>query len=129
MTNPSGNFPCDCRDRTFPPEWKDYWFRQEARIEEDGIYCIYCPLCRFRFDHSTLKFLTADHIWPYSLFGETVWENYQLLCISCNSRKKDKIDTEIRDILGHGEFRNILQHFVQEKDPHLAGFLGPDRQQ
>jgi 5-methylcytosine-specific restriction endonuclease McrA len=61
--------------------------------------------------------LQGDHIWPWSLFGETSWQNYQLICGSCNLKKKDKIDNQIRIILGNGEFRNLVKAYLKSKLP------------
>ncbi|NET44579.1 MAG: HNH endonuclease [Okeania sp. SIO2B3] len=37
------------------------------------------------------KELKADHIYPFSKGGLTTWDNLQLLCISCNSKKSNKL--------------------------------------
>jgi len=54
---------------------------QELRtrvFERDAYRCLRC---------GTHLNLTADHIHPESMGGETVFENLQTLCRSCNSKK------------------------------------------
>lgn len=72
-----------------------------------------CPMCQNDFDHSDIDFLEGDHIWPYSMFGETSWENYQLLCGSCNASKKNFMDREIRAALGGGDFRRLVLNYLR----------------
>src|SRR6201993_3153264 len=85
-------FPCHRLDRNFPSEWKDVLFRRRSRICADGIYRYQCPTCANEFDHTTIGYLQGDHIWPYSLFGETSWDNYRLICGACNAQKRDFLD-------------------------------------
>jgi len=77
-----------------------------------------CPGCRRWFDHSVLDELQADHIWPYSLFGETSWDNYRLLCARCNRKKSNLLDTEVRVALGNKAFREQITIFLREALPH-----------
>lgn len=70
------------------------------------VYC--CPICQQGFDHTDIDYLQGDHIWPYSLFGESSWANYQLICGSCNARKRAFIDDSVRRVLGDGSFRQIV---------------------
>lgn len=53
------------------------WFKW-AIFERDNFTCQSCG-CR--------KFLTVDHIRPFSKGGELTLENCQTLCRSCNSKK------------------------------------------
>jgi hypothetical protein len=105
-------FQANPRSRDFPAEWKDVWFRRRAKIGQDGIARYQCPMCKKCFDHRDIGFLQGDHIWPYSLFGETAWENYRLICGSCNAAKRDYIDSEIQRLLGCGEFRRIIRDYL-----------------
>lgn len=107
--------PCDLRSRTFPPAWKGVWFRRRSRVGDDGVPVYKCPLCGRDFDHSMLDYLQGDHVWPYSLFGETSWSNYQLICGSCNAAKGNRLDGEVRVLLGSGEFRRQVASFLQKQ--------------
>ena len=49
-------------------------------VERDGEYCQFC---------NSINDLTLDHIIPKSKGGEDLLENLQLLCRSCNTKKKD----------------------------------------
>lgn len=57
--------------------------RREAYEKQDGI----CVKCEEKFD---IKDMDADHITPWSKGGQTVQENCQMLCKSCNRRKSNK---------------------------------------
>lgn len=101
--------------RTFPTIWKCSFFRQS--LSKTGRNYYECPICKKHFDHTQLDCLFGDHIWPYSLMGETSKENYQLLCGACNSRKKDFVNNEVRKILGDGSFRGmVLQYLTNHID-------------
>ena len=54
-----------------------------------------CELCGIPNEE---KFLDVDHITPVNKGGETVLENLQALCYTCNSQKSDKDDTDFRDL-------------------------------
>jgi 5-methylcytosine-specific restriction endonuclease McrA len=107
-------FECDPLAREFPREWKDIWFRKYSRIDDDGVPKYECPLCKKLFDHSTISQLQGDHIWPYSMFGETSPANYQLLCGRCNAKKHDYINHKIRRTLGNGQFRSLIATYLQQ---------------
>jgi 5-methylcytosine-specific restriction endonuclease McrA len=100
--------PCDPLSRYFPAGWKDYYFRACGKPDLARGYVYYCPICQKGFDHSEIDFLEGDHIWPYSMFGETSWENYQLICGSCNASKTDFVEHQIRSALGAGDFRRLI---------------------
>lgn len=116
-------FPVKRLARTFPSGWRDVCFRRLAVTCNDGMKRYECPLCARFFDHSEIDFLHGDHVWPYSMCGETSWENYQLICGSCNASKRDYIDSEIRRLLGTGEFRRMVATYL---DKHVSdGDLSP----
>ncbi|MBL0185186.1 MAG: HNH endonuclease [Candidatus Obscuribacter sp.] len=71
-----------------------------------------CPVCQRLFDHSNIRYLHGDHIWPYSIFGDTSWGNYRLICGSCNSIKSNLIDLEVRSVLGSGTFRVLVKNHL-----------------
>ena len=105
---------CDPLSRQFPREWRDIRFRRSSLPNDDGKASYSCPICLLNFDHTEIEFLQGDHIWPYSLFGETSWANYQLICGSCNARKRDFVDRSIRQILGAGKFREQVCDFLRQ---------------
>lgn len=104
---------CDPLQRQFPSAWRDIKFRRNSIIDFNGRAKYECPLCNKKFDYSNIDYLQGDHIWPYSLFGETSWRNYQLLCGSCNASKSNLIDNDIRKVLGSGEFCGIVIEFLR----------------
>jgi hypothetical protein len=125
-------FPADPSARMFPPEWRDVWFRRRSIEGPDGLSRYHCPACGKAFDHSDIDFLQGDHIWPYSLFGETSWGNYRLICGSCNASKSNFVEATIRKALGRGEFRLLIGRYLQQmledgaliSDRPLEEFLG-----
>lgn len=117
-------FKCDPAARLFPVEWRDIWFRQHTTRNQNGTPVYVCPDCSREFSHLEIKQLQGDHVWPYSFFGATTWANYQLLCAQCNSRKSNFLDTDIRQLLGTEEFRQIIvSHLTINTSPALRGKL------
>lgn len=66
------------RRRALPQEIRDKVFRRDKYT---------CKNCGTR----NKKYLTVDHIHPYSLGGADKMSNFQTLCRSCNSKKGKKI--------------------------------------
>lgn len=58
--------------------------RQEI-FDRDGHRCQHC---------GSAESLTIDHIVPTSLGGDSAPENLQVLCLSCNSRKGDRPNSD-----------------------------------
>lgn len=89
MTILEGLDPCDPQARFFPLTWKETYFRLNFNADVKGYIC---PICQnvFRGPRG-FKLLKADHIYPYSKGGLTTWENLQLLCLSCNATKSNKV--------------------------------------
>jgi len=112
--NPPQFIDCNTTRRTFPCEWKSTYFRHYCINKKVNNYP--CPICGDQYDHTRLDYLFGDHIWPYSLMGETSWENYQLLCGSCNGKKKNFINNDLRKILGNGFFRKYIFDYIQEQE-------------
>ncbi|WP_374488078.1 HNH endonuclease [Zoogloea sp.] len=84
------NLPiCNPRDRLFPIEWKESYFRRNINREQGGYVC---PDCGKVFSGpSGFSQLEGDHITPYSRGGLTVWSNFTLRCRPCNGRKSNEI--------------------------------------
>jgi hypothetical protein len=105
---------CDPLSRVFSAGWKDYYFRAYGQADSERGYVYRCPICQKSFDHSEIDFLEGDHIWPYSMFGETSWENYQLICGSCNASKSNFLERQIRTALGTGDFRRLIIELLSQ---------------
>ena len=104
---------CHPLARAFPLGWKDIYFRRLACRDDDGVVRYDCPLCGRRFDHRDINYLQGDHVWPYSVFGESSWANYQLICGNRNASKSNKLETGVRRVLGDGEFRRMVSTFLR----------------
>ena len=79
--------PCDPSARLFPLSWKEAYFRINFNPELNGYVC---PLCHKVFRGTKgFKQLKADHRYPFSKGGLTIWSNLQLLCLPCNARKNN----------------------------------------
>jgi len=78
---------CDPRERLFPTEWKESFFRRNFNGPKGGYVCPDCG--RVFTGTSGLSFLEADHIVPFSRGGSTVWKNLVLRCKQCNIAKSD----------------------------------------
>lgn len=63
-----------------------------------------CELCGISADEKALE---VDHITPKNKFGEDSIHNYQALCYTCNSQKRDLDDTDFREI----------KHIYEMRDP------------
>lgn len=74
-----------------------------------------CELCGA---HESQIALHVDHIIPKSKGGPDELSNFQALCMTCNTNKRDRDDTDFRDVLGSYEARDTDCVFCQ---------LGPDR--
>ena len=82
--------PSNPKARNFPISWKEAYFRLNFNSELEGYVC---PICQRLFRGSKgFKELRADHIHPFSKGGLTTWNNLQLLCIYCNSKKSNKLN-------------------------------------
>ncbi len=62
-----------------------------------------CELCGISAD---IKALEVDHITPKNSGGEDSINNYQALCFSCNATKRDRDDTDFRDMKHKYECRD-----------------------
>jgi 5-methylcytosine-specific restriction endonuclease McrA len=90
--HPDGLEICNPLQRTFPLSWKEEYFRMKFSDESGGYIC---PICNRVFSGTRgFSQLRADHIYPFSKGGLTIWENLQLLCAQCNSQKSNNLVTE-----------------------------------
>ncbi len=93
--------------------WRDLWFSTHAERHGGVAYHVVVrPACGSAFDHNRVKELQADHIWPYSWFGETSSKNLQYLCGDCK-RASDLVESDRRTALGQGAFRELLVSFLR----------------
>lgn len=67
---------------------KEVKFSRQNIFARDGYTCQYCGQ---RFE---VKELNLDHVIPRDKGGKTTWENLVCSCISCNTRKANKLPRE-----------------------------------
>lgn len=72
----------------FPP--RQVKFSRRNIYVRDNYTCQYCGRVPPRDE------LTIDHVIPRSRGGKSTWENVVLACMSCNTRKSDKLLHEAR---------------------------------
>jgi hypothetical protein len=60
---------------------------RDAVYARDGHRCVKC---------GSPDDLALDHIYPWSRGGPDTQDNLQMLCRSCNSRKRDRVETHAR---------------------------------
>lgn len=115
--SPPRHYPCHPTARYFPSGWKSVWFRRNSTVNQSGVREYACPYCERAFTAHDLDVLQGDHIWPYSLFGPTTWDNYHLICGRCNARKGNWLDEDIRKILSTQAFRKQLIDYIAANNP------------
>lgn len=77
-----------------------------------------CELCGGHEDQIALH---VDHIIPKSKGGPDALSNFQALCMTCNANKRDRDDTDFRDVLASYEARETDCVFCQlEQDRIIA---------
>lgn len=102
------DFPHDPAREEFPREWKDVAWRRLSR----GGGSITCPICKRVLTHDDFYDIHMDHFWPCSLMGDSAWSNLRLLCSTCNIRRSNFIETEIRRVLASQAFRALVSTFL-----------------
>jgi 5-methylcytosine-specific restriction endonuclease McrA len=63
-------------------------FNRRTIFERDGYKCQYCGQ-KYASDD-----LTLDHVIPRSRGGRSTWDNIVVACVSCNTRKANKLVEE-----------------------------------
>ena len=69
---------------------KQVKFTRESIYRRDSFNCQYCG------DRFESRQLNLDHVIPRDKGGRTTWENVVTSCISCNTRKANKLPGEAR---------------------------------
>jgi diadenosine tetraphosphate (Ap4A) HIT family hydrolase len=96
----------------------DYRMIDDSPVSDSLAYRVFkeakgrCALCGTTKDERPLD---IDHIIPRSKGGETFYENLQVLCSKCNRTKRDKDDTDFREIV-EKEFREGCVFCDRPKD-------------
>lgn len=65
-------------------------FSRQSIFERDRFTCQYCGKCFESRD------LNLDHVIPRDKGGQTTWENVVCSCITCNTRKANKLPAQAR---------------------------------
>ncbi len=65
-------------------------FSRQSIFERDRFTCQYCGKCFETRD------LNLDHVIPKDKGGQTTWENVVCSCITCNTRKANKLPAQAR---------------------------------
>jgi hypothetical protein len=102
------DFPHDPACDYFPREWKDVAWRRLSQ----GKGSIACPICKRVLTYEDFHDIHMDHFWPRSLMGDSSWSNLRLLCSTCNIRRSNFIQTDIRRVLASPAFRTLVSSFL-----------------
>ncbi|MCH2156661.1 MAG: HNH endonuclease [Opitutales bacterium] len=87
-------------------------FHRRAIFERDGYQCQYCGV------QGREEELNLDHVIPRDYGGRTSWENIVTSCISCNSRKANRLPHEAKMKLIRKPERPRWRPFVSTLKPH-----------
>ncbi|MBV7377295.1 HIT domain-containing protein [Maritimibacter dapengensis] len=77
-----------------------------------------CELCGAHEDQAALH---IDHIIPRAKGGPDDLSNFQALCITCNTNKRDNDDTDFRDVLNSYEERDESCLFCKIEADRIVG--------
>lgn len=75
-----------------------------------------CELCGAHEEHAALH---VDHIIPRARGGSDDFSNFQALCITCNTNKRDKDDTDFRGMLASYQERSGHCVFCQVEEARV----------
>jgi 5-methylcytosine-specific restriction endonuclease McrA len=82
-------------------------FSKKNVMVRDGFRCMYCGDTNVR--------LTIDHLIPKAKGGKSTFENCVTSCKRCNSRKGDKLPSEIKMYPSKMPYQPTISQFLQEK--------------
>jgi hypothetical protein len=91
---------------------------QRARIlERDGFTCQHC---------GSTEHLCIDHVLPVSRGGDSSDENLQTLCLSCNTKKGNKLDGEDRNSKFRRDRHDFESKLIQHRRVSPSDSLSSD---
>ena len=93
-----------------------------AKCGKEAAYCNLEYNTKFQYHFNAYaddgEMLTKDHIYPYSKGGLNCLKNYQLLCYSCNQKKKDTSPMTLVTALREGyASKKSVEKAVRNKKP------------
>ena len=87
-TNRGCPFKCSFCDWGMATNDKVYRFNKQNLLERDDYSCQYCG------KKMPVKELNMDHVIPRDRGGNTTWENIVISCVTCNSKKSNRLPKE-----------------------------------
>lgn len=87
-------------------------FSKKNVMVRDGFKCVYCGATNVR--------LTIDHLIPKAKGGKSTFENCVTSCKPCNSKKGDKLPSEIKMYPSKMPYQPTISQFLQEKMKNMG---------
>ena len=75
-----------------------------------------CELCGAHEEQAALH---VDHITPRAKGGSDELSNFQALCVTCNTNKRDRDDTDFRDVLASYDVRDDACPFCRIREGRI----------